>query len=62
MLAPIPFHKFRRLVMDHGCYVEQSGKEWIVRAQCDGTVVSRFAVSHKKGGRREVKSHMSNSF
>lgn len=51
MTAAMPFHKFKQLVKQHGCYVERRTKEWQV-VDAKGNRVVGFAVTH---GKQEVK-------
>lgn len=51
MIAPMPFHRFKRLVRQYGCSVEKTRKEWRV-IDGDGKPICNFAVTH---GKQEVK-------
>ena len=54
MVAPIPEHKFNRLVRDHDCILRPTSKEYEILTR-DGQFVCSVAISHKKGGKREIK-------
>lgn len=53
MPAPMPEKDFLKLVKEHGCAVKMKGSHGSIYR--NGVLVSRFAVSHRKGGKREVK-------
>lgn len=54
-MGPMSEIEFRRYVRANGFYVVQTKKEWQVVDQA-GHVLLPFAVSHKKGGKREIKA------
>jgi hypothetical protein len=54
MPAPMPEKQFLKMVKGAGCTIEMSGSHGSIYRP-DGTFVSGFAVSHKQGGKREVK-------
>lgn len=61
MSGPIEEKDFIRLVEDKGYIVVSSSKHHKI-LNSDGNTVMIFAVSHKKGGKREVKRTYINKF
>ena len=55
MVAPIPEHKFSRLVRFHGCVLRPTAKEYEIVTK-EGQFVCSIAISHKKGGKRDDRS------
>lgn len=54
MVAPIPEREFIKMVTGANCTIELNGSHGAIY-RVDGSLVSRFAVSHKHGGKREIK-------
>lgn len=54
MVAPLPEHKFNRLVREYGCILLPTSKEYEIITK-DGQFVCSIAISHKKGSKREIK-------
>lgn len=52
-MGPIPEKEFARLVRSHGCKIVMNGSHGTIYR--NGNFVSGFVVSHKHGGKREVK-------
>lgn len=52
--APLEEHKFIKLVKDNGYQIRPTSKHYEI-INNEGKHLMTFAVSHKKGGKREVK-------
>ena len=52
-MGPIPERDFVKLVRSHGCEIVMNGSHGTIYR--NDNFVSGFAVSHKHGGKREVK-------
>jgi hypothetical protein len=52
-MGPIPEREFVRLIRSHGCNIVMNGNHGSIYR--DGNFLTGFAVSHKHGGKREVK-------
>ena len=54
MAAPMAERDFTRLVKEAGMQIKKSNKEWKIVDNFDNYLMS-FAVTHRKGRKREVK-------
>lgn len=52
-MGPIPEREFAKMVKSHGCKIVMNGTHGSIYR--DDNFVTGFAVSHKQGGKREVK-------
>jgi hypothetical protein len=52
--APMPLHKFKKVVSSFGFYFEQNGSHFKVKDKYDKTLITG-AIAHKKSGKQEVK-------
>ncbi len=55
MPASMPAHRFEQLVKSKGCSIVPSGKHHQI-VDAAGKRIMTFAIAHKGGGKREVKS------